>query len=82
MLKKSLFNKTQCDGLTGYIIHYSKKDSFFAEYGKRQKAFCSNSTLIHILQNEPNYIVWRANFTDINDCERFKNLNMLEIISK
>lgn len=80
MLKKTLFNKNQCGVLSGYIIKYSKKNSFFAEYGDTKKAFCSKCTLIHILQNEPNYTIWRANFTDIYNCERIEGLVVLEIV--
>lgn len=79
MLKKTLFNKKQCSVLSGYIIKYSKKDSFFGEYGETKKAFCSNVTFIHILENEPNYCIWRANFTDIHNCEKIEGLEVLEI---
>lgn len=39
MLKKTLFKKKQCSVLSGYIIKYSKKDSFLENMVKQKKRF-------------------------------------------
>lgn len=52
---------------TGYIIEYSLKKGFFEGFGDRKKAFCSQATLVYLLNCKPFYAVWSAHWTTDED---------------
>lgn len=46
----------------GYLVEYSRKNSYPEPYGERTKMICSQEELVKLLQQEFKYAVWRCNY--------------------